>query len=92
VFNVTELRKSKRFAYGFLAGIGSALVIWGISFWVLISRIIDDTASWLEEQGYTMAPSGVSALNQIPFISMAIMVIGFVLILIGVVFAMRANA
>jgi hypothetical protein len=91
VSNTTDLKKSYRFAGGFLAGLGSAFIIFGISIWYLVSGIINVFASWLEEHGYTMAPSGVATLNQMPIISMATMVVGFVFILIGIVLAVRAK-
>ena len=91
MFNTTELKKSHRFEGGFLVGMGTAFIIFGIGFWLIISEIVDVLASWLEEQGYTMAPSGISALNKIPIVSMAMLAFGFVSVLIGVMRAMRAK-
>jgi len=74
---------------GFLMGSGVGFIFLGFAVWFLTNSFLSTFISWAEEHGYTLRPSGFALMNQIPFLCTIIIVLGFVVLLLGVISEMR---
>jgi len=73
-------------------GMGVGIIILGFAVWFLTNSFLSTFISWAEEHGYTLRPSAFVLMNQIPFLSTIIIVLGFVALLLGIVFEMRIKS
>lgn len=95
IFETSIMSESKRSSHvvsGFLMGIGVGIVILGFAVWFLTNSFLNTFISWAEEHGYTLTASGFALMNQIPFLSTIIIVLGFVGLLLGVIIEMRIKS
>ena len=89
---MSESTRSSHIISGFFMGMGIGFIILGFAIWFLTNSFLSAFISWAEEHGYTLRPSAFVLMNQIPFLSIVIVVLGFVAIFVGVIFEMRIRS
>ena len=92
MIDVPNSKRSSHIISGFFMGTGTTVIIGGFVIWYLTNSFLSTFITWAEEHGYTLRPSGFALMNQIPFLCTIIIVLGFVLLLLGIVSEMRIKS